>query len=72
MGASWIQDPVLGRRIMYFAVAFAYSCKQRLRDEPLRPEDLSDTVHPGEVCLLLCCKLHLRKFCLVPRPGIYW
>ena len=47
--AVWIDDPRLARRIMNFAVAFAYTVKKVLRREPLRAEDLEGIVDPAEV-----------------------
>lgn len=63
MGASWIDDRVVGYRIMCFSVAFAYSCKQRLRDEPLCPKDLHGIVHAAEVRVYLSCGYIVSTIC---------
>ncbi|CAM9274481.1 unnamed protein product [Ascophyllum nodosum] len=60
--AVWIDDPRLARRIMNFAVAFAYTVKKVLRREPLRAEDLEGIVDPAEVTRMECLPLQAKPY----------
>lgn len=51
--STWIEDPQLSRRIMNFAIAYAYIVKQILRREPINTEDLEGLVDAAEVMYVL-------------------
>ncbi len=47
--ATWIEDTRLARRIMNFAITYAYAVKQILRREGLFTEDLEGIIEEPEV-----------------------